>query len=745
MTRGNTVAEPSGSAPPSLTLLLEESKLRVPAPKPEAVSRSRLIESAVASGSRIVAVAAPAGYGKSTMLAEWAAVETRPVAWVALDERDDDPATLLAILAAACSPVAPAVSGVVDHMRGAGGTALSRSAPLLATALAATASPFVLFIDDVHALESPACRDILDVVLTGVPEGCQVVLAGRHHLPYLARRRVEGKVFEIEPRDLRIDAAGARSLFTDVDLRDDDLGRLVERCEGWPVGIALCALIARNGGDVSTFSGDDRFVSDYLYRECLAGLPEDLQRFLRHTAVLSQFSARACDAVLGIEDSAKHLVALEKRGLFLVPLDRAHGWYRYHGLFREFLLAEFHRIDAADVAQTHARAAAWCESNGLAAHAIDHFLAAGDRASATRLIGVVALPAHHAGQLAHVDRWLSEVGDAALLADPLAAALAAWVALLRGDPVAAERWASLIDRIDDSGEVELDAEFLPLRAMLRSAMCRDGVSSAVSEAAFAVSTQESWSPWREMALKIQGIALFMAGDVTAARAAFADATVLAPRLGTDAERLSDAYLAVLDIEGGDWATASRRIKEALTAIEANRLEDYSTTSLAHAVGARIAVHEGDARTAQRLLAMSMRIRVACTYAMPALAIPVRVQLAKAYLARSDRAAAALLLSEIDDIVRQRPDVGRLLDDIDGLRRQVEVASGALGAVPLTLAELRLIPYLQTHLTLAEIGGRLSVSRNTVNSQVASIYRKLGASTRGAAVARAVDIGLLGGI
>lgn len=736
----------SRSEPESLglTRLLRDSKLRVPSPKRGAVSHARLIERAVLAGSSVVAVAAPAGYGKSTMLAEWAGAEARRVAWVSLDERDDDPAALLTLLAMACTPISPAVADIVDDMRGAGDTALLRSAPLLAAGLAAAPSPFVLFIDDVHDLESSACRDLLDVVLAGVPEGCQVVISGRYQPSYLARPRLEGKLFEIGPDDLRIDTVGARSLFSGVDLSDDNLGRLVERCEGWPVGLTLCALIARDGGDPLAFSGDDRFVSDYLYRECLAGLPEDLQRFLRRTAVLTQFSARTCDDVLETRRSAEFLRALEERGLFLVPLDRARGWYRYHALFREFLLAEFHRIDTADVVTTHARAAAWYESNGLAAHAIDHFLAAGDSTNATRLISAVALATHHAGQLTHLNRWFSEVGDSALLADPLAAVLASWVALLRGDPIATERWASLIDRIDESSGVEISTEFLSLRAMLRAAMCREGVRSAVSEAAFAVALQDSWSPWREQALKIQGTALFMNGDVIAAREAFTAASLLAPQLGTDAERLNDGYLALLDIEEGDWQAASRRIQVALSAIEANRVEDYSTTSLSFAVAARVAVHDGDSRAVERLLTKAMRMRVVCTYVAPALAIPVRIQLAKAYLARSDRAAAGLLLSEVDEILRQRPDAGRLVDDADELRRQLSAASGVLGAVPLTLAELRLMPYLQTHLTLAEIGDRLSVSRNTVNSQVASIYRKLGAATRGAAVARAVEVGLLGG-
>lgn len=727
-----------------LLRVLRESKLRIPYPRPDAVSRSRLLESATLRGSRVVAVAAPAGYGKSSMLAEWAAAEARPVAWVSLDERDDNSTALLTLLAAACASISPAVSNVIDEMRGAGGTALSHSAPLLAAALAAAPTPFVLFIDDIHAIASPACHDILDVVLTGVPDGSQIVVAGRHHPMYLSRSRVEGTLFEIGPDDLRIDVESARSLFSGVDLSDDDLARLIERCEGWPVGLALCVLIAGGGGDALTITGHDRFVSDYLYRECLAGLPDDLRRFLRRTAVLSQFSASTCDDVLETQNSAEQLRVLEERGLFLVPLDRERGWYRYHALFREFLLAEFNRIDTADVAKTNARAAVWCESNGLASHAIDHYLAAGDRANATRMIGSVALPSHHDGQLSQVNRWLSEAGDAAVLANPLAAALAAWVAVLKGEPVVAERWAGLIDRIDVSGGANATAEFLSLRAMLRASMCRDGVRSAVSEAGYAVASQESWSPWREQVLKIQGMALFMTDDADATREAFLAAAALAPVLRTDAPRLNDAYLAILDVEDGDWSSASRRMREALAAIEGSKVGSYSTTSLAYAVGARIAVYEGDARAAERLLTKAMCGRAVCTYVMPSLAILLRIQLAKAYLARSDRAAARLLLSEIDDILRQRPEVGRLVDEVAAVRMQVVGASGDSGAAPLTLAELRLLPYLQTHLTLAEIGGRLSVSRNTVNSQVASIYRKLGTSTRNAAVERAVAHGLLGG-
>jgi LuxR family maltose regulon positive regulatory protein len=707
-----------------------------------------LIARARGSGVRVVAVTAPAGYGKSTLLAEWAARETRAVAWVSPDRFDDDPATLLSLMASACAGFSPQVAEVVAEIRPVGRStpgqsALGRSAPLLAAALASTTTPFTLFVDDLQLVDSPGCRDVLEVVLQRVPVGSQVVLASRHEQPHLARLRVTEGLFEIGTDDLRVDAAGARTIFTEAqaDVSESDIALLLDRCEGWPAGLFLCAVISRSGGDALA-TGDDRFIADYLYRECLARLPEDLQQFLRGTAVLEQLSGALCDAVLCDTGSHERLRALEELSLFLVPLDRCRGWYRYHGLFREFLLAELHRADSGQVTGLHLRAASWCESNGLPALAIEHLLAAGERDRAARLIGSTGQRTYQAGQVADLGRWLSELSEATVEAHPRVAVLACWNALLAGEAVDAERWAAMLERIGRGSEDdETGRQLASARAATRAAMCADGPQRALDDAAFAVASEPPWSPWRDQATYLYGSTLLLVGDVETAKRAFADRRSTTTAAGV----LCEADLAALAIDAGDWHAAARHADTAASAIAANHMDDYSTSALGFAVAARVALHDQDLPRAERLLALGMQARTLCTYVLPFLALRARLQLSKAFATKGDRTAARALMREMDDLLSKRPGVGVLVDEIAMHRKELLELPRHDGSAPLSPAQLRLLPYLQTHLSLRDIGERLFISRNTVSTQVTAIYRKLGVTTRSAAVQRATETGLLGGM
>jgi LuxR family maltose regulon positive regulatory protein len=221
--------------------------------------------------------------------------------------------------------------------------------------------------------------------------------------------------------------------------------------------------------------------------------------------------------------------------------------------------------------------------------------------------------------------------------------------------------------------------------------------------------------------------------------------VAAERGNVPAAVLSRAELAVLAMDEGRWVEAADHLQLALNAVDAHRLEDYILSVLAFAAAARLAVHLGDRKEADRQLARAMRARPSCTFALPFLAVRVRLQLAKVYAALADLATARHLLREVDDILLHRPALGALVDEVSAFREILTASAHAtvVGVPPLTPAELRLLPYLQTHLTFQQIGQRLYVSRNTVSSQVGSIYRKLGVSSRSDAVQRATTVGLLG--
>ena len=314
----------------------------------------------------MVGVTAPAGYGKSTLLAEWAEREDRRVAWVSLARFDDDPAALLSLMASAYGRVSGRTELVAD-VGGLGVSVLGRAAPRLAAAFRASPDPFVLMVDDLHELQTQDCHDALSVLISGIPSGSQLVAASRSEQPHMARLRASGDALEFGASDLALDASGAAQIFAqaNLDISPEMATAVTERTEGWPVGLYLAAVIAGDKhGDDLTISGDDRYVADYLYRESLMQLPENTQRFLRRTAVLDQLSAPLADALLGESDAHAQLRRLEATSLFLIPLDRRREWFRFHALFREFLLGELRRVEPEIVPKLHLRAADWYEANG---------------------------------------------------------------------------------------------------------------------------------------------------------------------------------------------------------------------------------------------------------------------------------------------------------------------------------------------------------------------------------------------
>ncbi len=733
-----------------LDRLLLDVKLSVPQPRPGSVSRADLIDAARTSDCRVVGITAPAGYGKSTLLVEWAFVEVRRVAWVTLNRFDDDPAALLALLASAYSRVSPGDTDLVADVSGLGVSVLGRAAPHLASALKASQAPFVLMLDDLHELRSPACHDVLGVVISGIPAGSQLVAASRSEQPHLPRLRASGDAIEVVASNLALDADGAEQIFSQahVSVSREDAVAVTERTEGWPAGLYLAAMIARDThGQGLTVTGEDRYVADYLYRESLSQLPDSTQRFLRRTAVLDQLHAPLCDALLGESGAQQQLRALEASNSFLIPLDRKRGWYRYHALFRDFLVGELRRVEPEVTMKLHLRAADWYESNESPALALEHLLNTTERDRCARLVTALVQPTYSAGHISTVQRWLSALGDSAIEGYPPLAVLAGWIMVLTGQTAQAERWAAIVETASfQLPPGDGTASFDSARAMLRAVMCGGGPERMMADASAAMAQEPPWSSWRDTALLLSAEAHLLAGLVDQACDLFDEASSTGAELGnTDTIVDGEAELALVAMDRGRWAEANERVERALEVIDEHRMHDYAASVLAFAAAARLSVHRGDLNDADRQLIRGMRARPTCTFVIPFLAVRSRLELAKTYWIRGDQATARHLLREIDDILLHRPALGALVDQVTEFHGIItsSTQAGVPGGSPLTPAELRLLPYLQTHLTIGEIGDRLFVSRNTVSSEVASIYRKLGVSSRNDAVERATTIGLLG--
>ena len=700
---------------------------------------------------RVVGVTAPAGYGKSTLLAEWAGTEDRPVGWVSLARSDDDPAALLSLMASATDES----SGNTDLIAGMGGLGLSvlgRAAPRLAAAFRASPEPFVLMLDDLHELQSPACHDALSVLDHRGPPGSQLVVASRSEQPHLARLRASGDALEFAASDLALDAAGAAQIFAqaDLDISPETATTVTERTEGWPVGLYLAAVIARDGNNEQvTISGDDRYVADYLYGESLALLPESTQRFLRRTAVLDQLCAPLADALLGESGASEQLRRLEATSLFLVPLDRRREWFRYHALFREFLLAELRRVEPEAIPKLHLRAADWYESNGSPAMALEHLLNTSERDRCVQLVTELLLPTYSIGQMSTVQRWLAALGDSSIEAYPPLAVLAGWIAALTGQTAETRRWAAIVDAASfEAVPLDGSASFDSARAMLRVGHLRrrPGADDDRRElrgrcqnrpGAPGATRRSSCWPKRSS---------FWATSTKRSRC-----SRRRPRWPRSWATPTRSSTPNQSWRCSPWIAASgtkppEHLDVALTTVDENRMDDYPTSR------ARLC-RRGQARAAPR------RSTGGGTAAHESDASPA-VVLVRAAVARGAGAVAPGQgvhgLGRPVDRSAPPPRDRRHPAPRPGLGcpRRRGVASPRDGrprdrrperperrrSVP---AELRLLPYLQTHLTFREIGERLFVSRNTISSEVGSIYRKLGVSSRSDAVQQATAIGLLG--
>src|SRR5215471_7431085 len=393
---------------------LTVSKLLRPLVRADAIHRSLLADRLARDDARpIVSVVAPAGYGKTTLLAQWAERKGQAFAWVSVDERDNDPKVLLTYVAEALNAVEPVGQRVFDALASPGSSVPGSVVPRLGAALSSMTSPVLLVLDDVHLLHDSECRAALSVLADHVPAGSRLVLAGRGPPPLrIPRLRAEGKLLEIGPDDLSLTPEEASWLLraAEVALAEDEVAELHRRTEGWPVGLYLAAPYLREGGTpgqaAAAFGGDDRFVSEYLESELLARISQQQRVFLIRTAVLERMSGPLCQAVLEQPGAAATLADLAQSNLLLVPLDRRGQWYRYHRLFREMLLAQLHRLEPGLMPELHRRAAQWYQRTGTPDQALEYWMKAGDVDAAASLIGALVFPTYQRGRAATVERWL---------------------------------------------------------------------------------------------------------------------------------------------------------------------------------------------------------------------------------------------------------------------------------------------------------------------------------------------------
>jgi LuxR family transcriptional regulator, maltose regulon positive regulatory protein len=735
---------------------LSAAKLLRPLVRPGSIRRSLLIERlARGDPGPFVSVVAPAGYGKTTLLSQWAENDGQAFAWVSVDEKDNDPKILLTYVAKALDAVEPVGQRVFDALASPASSVPGSVVPRLGNAFSSMTSPVVLVLDDVHLLHDSECRAALSVLADHVPAGSRMVLAGRAEPPLrIGRLRAEGKILEIGPRDLSLTPEEASSLLraAEVALADDAVEELHRRTEGWAAGLYLAALYLREGGSpgdaAAAFGGDDRFVSEYMESELLARISQQQRAFLTRTAVLERMSGPLCEAVLELPGSGATLAGLARSNLLLVPLDRRGRWYRYHHLFRDMLLAELERLEPGLIPLLRRRAAAWYLGNDLPEEALECSIAAGDVEEAARLVEKLWLPADRRGRVTTVLRWLRWLEDrGGIERRPILVVVAAFLSAWTGRPVEAERWADEVDRWQYQDPGRPDDPFTEAwAAALRATLCRRGVEQMRADADEAARKFTAAGIMAPVAQLSQGLARVLLGDLGGGDAFLADAISLGEVGAPETLATALGERSLVAAGRNQWGQAEDFASQARSVLRQAGLEESVAAPLVCAAQARVAMHRGDLPAVRQELVSAQRLRPLLTYAYPHYAVQVRIELARVHLALADLAGARTLMGEIDDLLKRRPDLGTLAHEAEALRARLAAERGTSvpGASALTAAELRLLPLLATHLSYREIAAELFLSPHTVRSEMKSVYRKLDASTRNQAVTRGRELGLLEG-
>ncbi|HEY1347809.1 MAG TPA: AAA family ATPase, partial [Streptosporangiaceae bacterium] len=595
----------------------------------------------------IVSVTAPAGYGKTTLLSQWADRNGEAFAWVSVDEQDNDPKVLLTYVAEALNAVEPVDERVFDALASPASSVPGSVVPRLGRALLSMSSPVVLVLDDVHLLHSRECRSALSVLAEHVPGGSRMVLAGRNAPPLrIARLRAEGRIAEVGPADLSLTREEAAVMLqaAGVTLGQDDVAALHDRTEGWPAGLYLAALCLREGGSVAaavaSFGGDDRLVSEYLQSEFLARISWRHRRFLTRSAVLTRMSGPLCEAAVDLPGSAATLAAVARSNLLLVPLDRRGQWYRYHHLFQEMLLAELERREPGLAPVLRRRAAAWCLANDLAEEALEYSLAADDVDMVARLVQTLWNPVYRQGRTATLQRWFRWLEDRGGIEPyPLNTMNAAFLAEKTGHPAQAERWADAADRWQHQNpSPPADAYTEALAATLRAISCRRGAARMRADADEAAQRFAGANFVVAVAPLLQGTARILCGDLDGGDAFFFNAeNIEGEGQAPDILALTLCERSLVAMARSQWNDAQSFASHARARLRQAGLEDSYAAALTSAVQARVAAHHGDVPAARRELMNALRLRPLMTYAHPHWAVQLRIALIRVHLAINDLA------------------------------------------------------------------------------------------------------------
>ncbi len=561
---------------------LVATKLHVPAPRSGLIGRARLIERLWrGAGSRLVLVSAPAGFGKTSLVAQWLAVVAdhgHVVAWLALDESDNRPGSFWPHLVAAIGAAVPGFGAGLLPLLESGGSPTEGVLASLVNELDAVSGELWLVLDDYHLIDEEGIHGGVSYLLEDLPAQAHLLIATRADPPLpLARLRARGDLVEIRAADLRFTPGEASEYLSDVmglDLRPEDIVVLEARTEGWIAALQLAALSMQGRDDIAGFiagfTGNDRYVVDYLVEEVLARQSEGIRSFLLRTSILGQLSGPLCDAVTGAGGSKAMLEGFDRANLLVVPLDDRRQWYRYHRLFADVLRAHLEEELSDQVPCLHRRASVWYEQHGERSEAIRHALAGGDVERTAELVESALPEMRRARQEMQLRAWVDPLPDEVVRRRPVLSVTFAGALLASGELAGVE------DRLDDA-ERRMDAsggsaagDEGELRrvpgniAMYRAALAQvaGDVPATVEHAQRALELAlDDDHVVRAGAAGFLGIAFWTGGELGAAHRAWSECVAGLERAG----HVADALGATLAL--GDICMVQGRLSDALGAYE----------------------------------------------------------------------------------------------------------------------------------------------------------------------------------
>ncbi len=725
------------------------TKLFRPDPRHQTVERTRLHD-LLRQGSvlPLTLVVAPAGWGKSTLVAGWLRQDRVTAGWVSLDDGDDDPHRFWRYLLLAAGQAGQAAgTAALRRLDAAKSDVLRDVLPTFINEVASSGAPLVLVLDDYHLITSAQVHASLAALLDRCPPQLHLVLITRADPPLqLSRLRVRGELAELRAEQLRFSLDETREFFggrLGTQLSEQDVHRLLARTEGWAAGLQLAALRLKDRADPSAFierfTGADWHIVNYLGEEVLTGQPPRVRDFLLVTSILNRMCAPLCNALTGRADGAELISEVNRANLFLIPLDDERHWFRYHHLFGGLLRHELARTAPQQPSALHQRA-------------IGHAIASDDDSLTSRLVAAHWRQHFNAGQLETVRRWLDALPAELVAMDTSLSAARVWIAL---DTGRLEDVGAALDAAEASGPP--DTQLMVLRALHRY-KTGDVADAAHRLQEVALSADEPFIA--TVHRLVQGISSMWLGDADRARELLAEA---ARRAESDDNRLAYIYaqgcLALLATSHGDLALADALVADAESAIGRTLSGSHFVAMFAALAAARLAAQRGDWAGAERAAAAAVELgrrgagRVELAAALltasavfrtspPATATrdPGDVPAADG----ADGADPGALVAEARGILRHCPDPGPVVTTWLAGEQRAEAAHTRQEGMtePLTDRELTILRLLPAPTPQRELASALFVTPNTLKTHLRAIYRKLGAESRGEAVIRARERGLI---